>query len=376
MPGFCFTADWHLSNLTWQHRPRIVRDSFFSLQQIADFACENHADIIGAGDLLDKDRPDPAAVGALCGIMTQLQSRHRRVYYTQGQHERAVPTWLAVHEWPQHVHDTAFQIDGLRFYGLDWQPAGQFQQAMERVPAGTQFLVAHQVWMEHMGNVVAIPEANVHVVPTPWILTGDYHQHQITSYGTPHGPRQLVSPGSISMRSITEPPAKAFYYWTGFGFDSIPLLTRPCVTAVIATQEHLDHLVQQVAHAEAQFVALADQRESLRGYIPDLRSPLVSVKYSADIPNAYQQLTTRLAQAHLWLEELPHGIEERPIELSTTVPTEVEQTLPELVSEAIQDQRLRGDVLTLLLAEGPPTQIVSEWLQQINTEEQHAAGTH
>ena len=361
MGGFVTAGDWHLSRLTWQHRPRIVGDSFFALEQIVSFCIERRAALLGLGDLCDKDRPDSAAVTCLSQQMQRMQDAGLPVFYIQGQHEMASPPWMSVHAWPIHVDRMCFTIPGLQevtFYGLDWRPREQFEAAMAEMltcPITPQFLLTHQVWNEHMGNVVTVPEANMQQVPPyVWaVLTGDYHKHQITTHATPNGSKQLVSTGAISVRNLGELDQKYFYYCpceTNLEFLSVPIRGRPWVSTQITSLDQLTPLKEQL---QAQAVGLPDY----------MQAPICDLKVSADIPGAYQAISEAFQDSHLWLEVTRSEIQAQEVVLTEAAAQA--QSLPDLISANVPEGDTREDLLELIGSHLSPTEAVRSLVARI-----------
>lgn len=308
MSGFVFSADWHLSDRTWAHRPRLSGDAEFSLWQIILFCLEHRLPLIAAGDLFDKDGPDPTAVGGLIRSMDAMQAAGLPVYYIQGQHERSDSPWLGIHKHPTHVDGELFHISGVTgdFYGLDWTPAGQIQDRLTAVPPSVRFLVCHQVWQEHMGSLCH-PECDISMVPASVraVLTGDYHKHQIIE---PAAGRFMVSPGSISIRNLAEPVEKAFWHFDGASFRSIPLCTRPVIRRTVVNEAQLADFMTDLA------ITRAGLR---RGDVRILDGePICHVQFSDELPNAYSRITQAAGESHLFLDEIGKGVKPEAVEVA------------------------------------------------------------
>jgi len=353
MAGVVFTSDWHLSSRTWAHRPRLVGDTDFSLWQIVSFCLKHQAAMIAAGDLFDKDRPDPAAVGSLIRAMDAMRAAGLPVYYIQGQHERTDNPWLGIHEHPIHVDGKLFQIPGFQqdFYGLDWTPATQIVERLTSVPGSVEFLVCHQVWLEHMG-LLCNPECDVQFVPrhVRYVLTGDYHQHQIIE---PRPGLKMVSPGSISIRNLGEPENKSFWYLPvdGAEFQSVPLCTRVVIRHTISNEAQLAAFVTDLE------LARAGMR---RGDVRILDGePICAVKFMNELPNAYQRISQVAGEAHLFIEEIKQTTVEL-LEPGLVAPTE-DVTLAGCLREVLpQESDLGPAIVSLLASTKPPMVAVQE----------------
>tara|TARA_Y100001938_G_scaffold136815_1_gene200165 strand:+ start:16902 stop:18062 length:1161 start_codon:yes stop_codon:yes gene_type:complete len=329
MSGFVFSSDWHLSFGTWSSHPDLVGDPYYSLRQIVDFCIEHSCPLIGGGDLFDKPVPDPVSVSVMCREMDRMQEAGLPVYFVQGQHERikrsvithnsedmgGTPEWMRVHPWPQHVHKKTFTIDGKQFYGLDWMPPGQIEEALAEIPEGTYFLVCHQVWFEFMGDSICQPECRLDMVPhVREVLTGDFHETTEADNGAYI---LMHSPGSISMRTMGEPADKNFFYFKGpddvdmqaiemaeqaHPKDIVSLKTRPYFETSIETAEDLDNFVSSWE---------VTMEEDLPA---EIQKPMLRVNYHDDVPEVYDRILGAVGDtAYLFL--YPRKIREDAIEI-------------------------------------------------------------
>jgi hypothetical protein len=353
MTDFVFSADWHLSRLTWRHRPTLINDSFFSFEQIVDYCVAHDLPLLAGGDLFDVERPDPTAVHFLCRQLDKMQSRGLPVYFIQGQHERDRQPWLSVHAHPKHVDARRFSIHRINFYGLDWRPRGDIQQALQEVPADVHYLMCHQVWGEHMGDICA-PEVSLDDLkhlPNTVVLTGDYHVTRPT-YVNDH--LRMLSPGSISMRNVAEPAEKYFYRIsdTGSGpfVQPVQLRTRQFVSATAFTQADLTTLSQ----------VCEDARNRMADILDGL--PIVRVRFSVSGTGGSSVVRQACGPAHLFEEPVLDGIsvirgDEAPI-------GDEPISLEAVISAAIDDTELRDGLLRLLTSTASPAEVVAAELER------------
>jgi len=361
MSGFVHASDWHLSRLTWQHRPRLWGDSFFALEQIVDFCIRQEAVLFGAGDLLDKDRPESAAVACMHKQMDRMEEARLPVYYVQGQHEKADPPWMSSHPWPIHLHKQACSVPGVNgvFYGLDWMPRDQFAEAITEMAnssrSGPVYLVCHQVWSEHMGNVITVPEANMQQVAcvADIVLSGDYHVHQLTRHITQFGEQLLVSPGSISVRNMGEEFDKQFWYHDGTRFHSIPLRGRPWVRTFIHTPDHLAQLEQLKATLELAGASLPD----------NIKTPMCIFQYPSDLEGAHKRLNEVFGDCHLWLEEQRSEVAPQDVAIQNASEA---LSLPDLIAVNVPAGEIQEHLLQLMNPELPPKEAVRNLVLQLN----------
>jgi len=353
LAGFVFSSDWHLSRLTWSHRPRLTGDSSCSFWQIIRYCLDRRLPLLAAGDLFDKDRPDPESVACLVVGMDLMQKAELPVYYIQGQHERDVSPWLDVHDWPVYLDGESIEIPGVAggIYGLDWTPADKIVSRLAEVPNHTRFLMCHQVWAEHMGSLCN-PECDLGDVPATveYVLSGDFHQHVRTG--------RMVSPGSISMRNLAEPPAKYFWVFDADRneFSSVPLVTRPFLSMTVTNELQFQQFV----------TALDTSRRFMEGAKLLDSEPLCRVRYSDELPDAYRRITAAAGTAHLFLDEIVTTV----AGFADTVDTSLasgSDTLLACLSELLPAEHdIRRDVVSLLTSTKPPMLAVRELMEETN----------
>lgn len=364
---FVISSDWHLSSLTWKHRPTLVGDAAFSLQQIVDFCIAKQCPLIGAGDLLDSDKPDPGAVAVLCQQLDRMESARLPVYYIQGQHELASPPWLSIHSWPTHVHQQTFMIGDLKLYGLDWTPRDAVAEALARIPPNTGALVCHQVWAEHMGSLTN-PECSVHAMPhVPYVFTGDFHKHQSKIHETSQGPVTMVSPGAISVRNMGELDQKGFWFYNDGLLTSTRLVTRPWLGGMIAT----DAALKYWRHEGERFVQ--GYVSEYPGIPKEVLTPIAKVTYPESFIDGHRKITEALGWMHLWLEMTPEAKPDAVRDdLADAAPAEDASETTTLAGclDKILDQssHLRDDILYLLDSPRSPTVCLEEIVTRWNTE--------
>lgn len=366
---FVISSDWHLASLTWKHRPTLLGDASYSLHQIVNFCIENECPLIGAGDLLDSDKPDPGAVAALCHQMERMERADLEVYYIQGQHELATPPWLSVHPWPKHVDRQTFVIGGMKLYGLDWTPRDSVAEALARIPQGTDALVGHQVWAEHMGSLTN-PECSVHAMPhVQYIFTGDYHKHQAKTHETSQGSVTMVSPGAISVRNLGELDAKGFWFFNNGMLTSVPLATRPVFAGEIATDDSLMHWGYALNQHLAELNSLPEYRNMPGG----IKTPICKITYPEAFVDGHRKITEALGWTHLWLEMIseakPEVVRDDLGDVPETLDEDGNSTLAGCLDKLLaKESPLRDDILYLLDSPRSPTVCLEEIVTRWNTE--------
>lgn len=294
-------ADSHLADKAWVGR-NVAGDSYFSLAQIVDFACQHQVyGVIGAGDLLDRaiNRSEP--VVRFHKELDRLQAANIPTFYIQGQHELQDQPWLSAHPWPQHLNGQSVMLGIWNFFGLDWHPADHLAIALGTIPSNTHVFVGHQVWAELLG---LHPEASVHDIPHAHTLfTGDYHVYKQFKTTNRQGHELLViSPGSTCAQSIDENPDKYFVVLCDdHQFRKVKLKTRRILEAeTLNLPQELDRFLGD----------LADRLDPLwaetTGWPEAVRKPLLRVTYSHRLSDCQRRVMAAVGErAHVFFKEMP-----------------------------------------------------------------------
>lgn len=282
--------DAHLSRLIWADYPELAYDSFFSFEQACHYCLKHRLALVLPGDVINKSvQDDGEVIRFLDYWLDRLRSNSCRVFFTQGQHERTRNTpWLfAANQWAYHVHRQPFALGGLMWYGMDFVPAGQLQDELERIPEGTEVLVCHQVWEELMG-IEGRPEGSFRQIPkVRVVLTGDFHGHKTVQCQGRDGQMMLVvSSGSTHMRSLTEDPNKFFHVLHDDGtVESVRLDTRPYLRYEVRTEEQLQALLLRLpGEAEA-----AKKEAATLSTRYDVSTPIVHLRYDESVSAVRQR---------------------------------------------------------------------------------------
>lgn len=296
-------ADLHLQERTWVGRG-ILGDSQHSLYQVARYAMKHRLPVIGAGDLIDKNRNTSAPIVAFSEALRWLESVDLPFHYIQGQHEFADTPWLEIGGRSYHMHGKCVEVSGVPIYGLDYTPAGQLQEALDKIEPSAQVLIAHQVWGDFMGDI-ANPQGGFHDVPVVSLMfTGDYHQYEsVKTRGKDGQELRVISPGSACMQSIDEPEDKFFFVLkSDLSLRRVRLKTRRKIDAGKITSE--DDMGRFLARLD---LDLTKAEEYGNEHLPkELRTPLLRIKYTAHIENAARRIMKAVdGRAHVFLKETP-----------------------------------------------------------------------
>ena len=272
-PVAVITSDWHMALGAWKKLPDVKGDAEFSLSQIVDMAIGLKVPLIAAGDLFDTKNPDSYSVNAVATHMARMRQAGLPVYYVQGQHEMATPTWFSLFEGCHNVHDKHFEIGGVNFFGYDYFLPRSVEDSYSRFkPADV--LITHQVWSELLpfnGQEFCCSYNLVHEhVKYKAIVSGDYHSH----FKAPIGSSVFVSPGSICLQDLKESCNKAAWVLTDdLGFTSAPYKTRRLIQCKVESDSDLHTLVK-----------MADSIKS-DDYPNGIGKPIIRVKYASTIDN-------------------------------------------------------------------------------------------
>lgn len=298
-PIAVLSADTHLAQRSWAKHPGLAGDSYFGLQQLVDYCTANELDLLLAGDIFDKTRPDPTTIWHMRTQMDRMERQNLGVRYIQGQHEldRDHPWLNSVSWWPEHVHCKEFELSpGIVGYGLDWTPADQVKDEFEKIPPMTDILMAHQVWRDLMGPRIGESECAFADVPRArMIFTGDFHRHlKLQAINRDTATTCILSPGPVCMQSIDEDPHKRFFVLCDdMSVYTVSLKTRQCFRFAINTKDDLEIFL----------TGNVEQAVQMQKDIPDfLAKNIVHIIYRDDIPEVYARITNAIGtRAHLFM---------------------------------------------------------------------------
>lgn len=288
-PIALFTADWHVRKYdrVWASHHDLAGDTAWGVSQVLDYVEQYQVpNLLLGGDNFEEKLQRSDAATLMRETMDRLEAREVAVWYVQGQHELADPPFVsAVHSWPQHLHGTVAQVEGVSTYGLDYQRPNRVQEALGDIPEGVELLLTHQVWKDIMGDDRG--DAWAHWIQQPvMILSGDYHRRHDAMWVNGHNvPMTFISPGPLCMQRIDEPSD----HWVvllrrDLSVAWLPLRSRPVRNVQINSEEDLAQV-------------LDSRRHELLATDTDLpaavQRPIIRVRYST----AVEQCRARLAHA-------------------------------------------------------------------------------
>jgi hypothetical protein len=351
-PLFVFCADLHLEDGAWSSKPAIYGDSYYSFKQIVDYCIDHKLPLILGGDVLERKQNQARPIAMLCKELSRMQHAQVPVYYIQGNHEydRNSP-WLSIHPWPIHLHDTGVQFGdaGIGVWGLDWLPRGEIQAAFKTlVPEDTDILITHQVWKDFMGEIgrTECELTDVHHVQV--VLSGDFHPTKVAEGVNAQGkPIKMLSPGSTAMQDMSEDPNKFFFviceHEGQIVFTPKKLITRAAKTYVVKDAAALDELC---AGGFARDIEHMHMDVHARSGCPDIRKPLVKVKFDKRIPDAFMRITTAIGEsAHLFCEALTDRTAVRTTSTRDAVRNDLLSALSDLLDGNVEAYNLAAALL-------------------------------
>lgn len=374
-------ADTHLQERNWSHRP-MEGDSYYSFEQVITYAIDRNLPVIGAGDLIDRNLNRSGPIVFLSEQLRRLRDAGLPFFYIQGQHELADVPWLELGgDNVRHLHNSWTIIDGVKIFGIDYQPAGKLQECLGNIPSNTDLVIMHQVWSDHMGSI-ANPQGSMSEIPfVQMVFTGDFHETHVQTIRNKQGePMIAVSPGSTSMQSVSEPPDKHFFVLQlddkkKLGVRPINLLTRPFIDwdETLRSPDQMDRFLDKVEDEVQQRVAafLSCCPQDVEGaHNPTdehMSEPILRVEYSHMLERGAARIKAAVDRipypVHLFLKERPP---EKPdvVERKTRRRKEGETaatTMSAMLPQFLEDQELShlgADVQRLLDAAEPGPELL------------------
>lgn len=317
-------ADSHLQERSWSHRP-MQNDSYYSFEQIVTYAIKNNLPMFGAGDLIDRNLNRSGPIVFLSEQLQRLKEAGINLYFTQGQHEMADVPWFDLGgNNVVHLHGKYVMVDGVKIFGLDYQPAGRLQEELERtVPCNADVLIAHQVWSDFMGSV-ANPQGGMHDVSfVKMVFTGDFHETHVIKARNKQGHEMtVISPGSGCLQSVSEPADKYFFVLQkdddgALSVRKVNLLTRPFLDwdEIIQSPAQMDRFIENIDTEVQQrvdaFMSCCPQDDE-GGHHPTaehISEPIVRVEYSHRLERGAARIKAAVDRipypVHLFLKERP-----------------------------------------------------------------------
>jgi len=265
-------------------------DEQFAFKQIIDRAVKLEVDVIGAGDLLDKQSNRADVITFLYRQLDRLAKKGKKFYYTQGQHDFDDPPWFSGHEAAEHLHRQTLEFGEVTVYGLDWQPTGKLQEEFAEIPEGVDMLIAHQVWGDWMGDIAA-PQGTFAQVPghIKYLVTGDLHQWKLEKKKNADGEKMIVCSNGATTQQKRDEPDEHFYslFYPDLRFEQCKLKSRVVIDAgLMAKSEDLDKFITEF---EAELAA-AEQRAAGGDYPPEIVKPYLNIEAKSVVTDALRRI--------------------------------------------------------------------------------------
>lgn len=294
-----FAADTHLDVSRSARHPSMTGDSRYAFAQIVTRCVEERVPLWLGGDIFDSVRPDPDTVRFFLEQLNRMHGVRCRVWFVQGDHDRhAVCPWPSLSPAAEHLHHRLIEVGPLRFWGQDFVPRSQAEEAFGQIPETADVLLTH-ISLSDLRRI-GTTHADLAMIPhVKWVLVGDYHVCTVERAVGASGQELLaLSPGSTNSRAVNEPLEKYVLRLSiasnGLVWEKVALRSRPQQNFVIQTPEDLETVV---SIAPTQATILRAQAAQPLGDLPplpeELRKPVAWVKFAEDLPDAYP----RLAQA-------------------------------------------------------------------------------
>ncbi len=333
------TADLHLAPTTWKDHPQLKGDAYYALAQIVAKTLMYRVPLFLLGDIFDTQRPDSESVRQFCAQMNRLQNDPHDVYFVDGNHDFADPSWPTVHDWPQYLPAEPVTIHGHKIIGLDYTPRGELADKLAAVPADTSILMTHQAWDELM-RIGKTDGSFSQVHHARYLLTGDFHVCCSWVGQSATGALKVWSPGSTCLQELGESLPKYCLLLVDdngvLDVEALPLVSRPYAKYRLQTEADLIHLMANLPPAHPAEI----QTPEAVSFLGPFPRGILRVRYSDDIPHAYQRLMTLNEHYHLFLEPVRAGeVEQISVEMSTPATISNQDTLESVLGEMQQGQQ-------------------------------------
>lgn len=345
MTRIVFTSDAHE-----QSGARRV-DSFFGMEQIVSHAIKIKADaVVGAGDMMDKQRNRSAVATHMYRQITRLEKKGIPYLYLEGQHDADDPPWASAHPNAKLLHRELVVIGKYKLYGLSFQPFGVLQEELAKVPK-CDVLVAHQGWTEWMGEETNPQGDFAQVTNAKMVVTGDYHKHVSAVVDNADGKKMKVfSPGCTYQKAINEPSQHGFWVLNDDGtMESVKLKSRPFIDSdIIRTTEEADAFVAKLPGLIRAAKKTAGAQELPEG----IHTPLVRVNYSKRLGDIVRRVEKAAnEEAMLFWKILPSDDDEDTADRASVIKTKKGETLtPMTALPKFLDKTKEPEVYGLLKA--------------------------
>lgn len=276
-------------------------DEKHALRQIFDKAISLQLDIVGAGDLIDRQSNRSETITFFYKQLDRLQAAKKKFYFTQGQHDADDPPWLSAHPAAVHMHKDVVDFGEFVMYGLDWQPFGKLQEELAEIPKSCNMLICHQVWSNWMGDIAA-PQGSFEQIPghIRHVHTGDLHSWKLETKKNADGLKmQVLSCGATTQQTIIEPSEHhyALLYPDG-RWEKRTLNSRVMIDSSLLTQES----DVEVFMAELEpTLAEAEQKAAAMELPAEMYKPYLRVSYAhklSDVPRRVEKAVAGRAILH------------------------------------------------------------------------------
>jgi DNA repair exonuclease SbcCD nuclease subunit len=333
-------SDTHLKSHIWTNRPEIANDAFWAFKSVIDYCVANMCPLILAGDILDNNRPTSETMMFLQGELRKLVELDLPVYWISGNHDNAEPAWGLMVEGVESLDQRcAYLMEDTCFYGLNYRPSKELQDALTEVPPETKVLICHQLLD------ASFPAEGVHNMKMEWVpghvelvILGD--NHACVEYTDPRGMRFMYN-GSTCMQSLSEHPVKMFtvvYRERGH----ILFRREPCTV-----RRYIDLDVRSDSDLIRALEALQSNVDSLVDLkLPeDIQTPLMRIKYSPSVAGVANRFYEVIGEsAHLWVLPYPTVSDKR-----TDVKLDTETFSPAAALKALVNRDVNPDLFDFCL---------------------------
>lgn len=298
--GVIVAGDCHISPTIYTDLPGLSGDSIFALEQIVQHCIDQHADLVLAGDVFNSIKPPSDLVQQTIRILRRMADEYLDIHVLRGQHDYTDPPWVMVACYGDEddrmtwSHGKSIYRGPRKIQMLDYMPRRALAEYLENsISPDVTTLVMHQLVQEAF-DMEGVYDFSLSQVPdfVQEVILGDYHRP--ISFTCQDRRLFACYTGSTHMRACNEPVEKSVVFLKTsrsiMGPDEQPdrlaLRTRPFLRYSALTDDELENVL---SHWEDHILAAYGEAVD-DGRPSGLAEPLVYLRYSGDIMDAWQRI--------------------------------------------------------------------------------------
>lgn len=221
---FLFSADLHLSRLTFQGCPDAEYDSVRSFEEIlrqslvftGRYKCL--VPLVLGGDVWDSTKVSPDLLDRVIRVRNRYPSVP--IYYINGNHDATEPSWTSFMKNTYRLSQEITTLGcGEKVVGIDYCTPKIIKESLNTCTNSADFLVIHQ-FVEPTENSMIASSIPVNLFDRfPTVLAGDIHKTQVINNQN----TEVIYPGSTNRRTIREGSGTYMLFWKPEEIENPPL---------------------------------------------------------------------------------------------------------------------------------------------------------